>query len=109
METETQTELEKRIEELVLFSGCVSGDCPHEKWSDCAEHYQKLIKQFILEMPEFKAQKELLDEAELKARVHLFECIFKNIEEVGLEETIDWMRSRLNFERDKLRAVKGEK
>lgn len=36
------------------------------------------------------------------ARVDLFENILRNIEESGVEDTITWMQSRYNFEKEKL-------
>lgn len=49
------TPLEKQISELVDYSGCVSGDCPHDKWADCAEHYKKIMLEFFKDQPEVRA------------------------------------------------------
>ena len=52
--------LEVKISELVDFSGCVSGDCNHVRWADCAEHYKVMIRDFILELAEVKGLVEAL-------------------------------------------------
>ena len=44
-----------------------------------------------------------MEKPELKARVKLLESIFKNFEECGVEDTITWMRHRLEFEKKLLR------
>lgn len=45
------------------------------------------------------------DDVRYIARVELFDAIFKNLEEVGWEETLAWMRSRHQFEKNKLKAL----
>lgn len=52
------------------------------------------------------ANKEILDSMRYQARVDLFDAIFNNIEEVGLDSTLEWMRSRHNFESNKLKAAR---
>lgn len=74
------TKLEERISEFVDFSGCVSGDCDHVKWAECAEAYKIRIKEFILELPELEYIKrleaentKLRDALDFYARFNLWE------------------------------------